>query len=332
MARNSLKYELNVRCMNSDIGNKPALSDITIQNYKSYNAHFRDYCVANGYNTFQKVEASKMAILDAYAAYLADEGKSPSTIHSYLSAPCKALGVHLQDVDKPTRHASAGKRAEGVESVRSAREKVSPEYKDAYEFCNAVGCRESEAKRLTGDCITRDDNGTLCVLIRGGKGGKDQTQRILPDKETVVLSAFEGKTPSERLFDNKQFSKNINYHLARAHNAQDAYQYYCTKYRTPEQRSELSRMLCVEYRQALDKRIEAGKIKSKSYYNKQMEQFANNAIDDKDKPYILRGKNRELAEAKGLPVTYDRLALLAVSVFHLSHWRLDVTVNNYILK
>ena len=332
MARNSLKYELNVRCMSSDIGNKPELSDVTIQNYKAYNAHFRDYCVANGYNTFAKVEASKTAILDAYAAHLADEGKSPATIHSYLSAPCKALGVHLQDVDKPARHASSGKRADGVESVRSAREKVSPDYKDAYEAIKAIGCRESEAKRLTGDCMTMDKYGNLCVLIRGGKGGKDQLQRILPDKQGVVWSVFIGKEPGERVFTSRQFSKNINYHLARAHNAQDAYKYYCDTYKTPEQRAELSKMLCTEYRQALDSRIEAGKIKSKAYYAKQMEQFAQNAIEDKDKPYMLRGENRKLAEAKGLPVTYDRLALLATSVFHLSHWRLDVTVNNYMLK
>lgn len=34
---------------------------------------------------------------------------------------------------------------------------------------------------------------------------------------------------------------------------------------------------------------------------------------------------------KGLLTEYNRLALMAVSVFHLSHWRLDVTVSNYLL-
>ena len=45
----------------------------------------------------------------------------------------------------------------------------------------------------------------------------------------------------------------------------------------------------------------------------------------------LRGHNRKLAQQHGLPVWYDRLALLAVSIFHLSHWRHDVTVANYLL-
>lgn len=47
--------------------------------------------------------------------------------------------------------------------------------------------------------------------------------------------------------------------------------------------------------------------------------------------YYLRGRTRTLALQLGLPVTYDRLCVLAVSVFHLSHWRLDVTVDNYLL-
>lgn len=47
--------------------------------------------------------------------------------------------------------------------------------------------------------------------------------------------------------------------------------------------------------------------------------------------YYIRDNNRRLALAHGLPVKYDRLAVMAVSVFHLSHWRCDVTVANYLL-
>ena len=47
--------------------------------------------------------------------------------------------------------------------------------------------------------------------------------------------------------------------------------------------------------------------------------------------YKVRGKNRINAEKNGLPAVYDRLAVIAVSVFHLSHWRCDVTVDNYLL-
>ena len=50
-----------------------------------------------------------------------------------------------------------------------------------------------------------------------------------------------------------------------------------------------------------------------------------------DAPYVLRGKNREKAVSLGKPVTYNRLAMMMVSVFHLSHWRLDVTSVNYLV-
>ena len=47
--------------------------------------------------------------------------------------------------------------------------------------------------------------------------------------------------------------------------------------------------------------------------------------------YYLRGLNRKFAQEHNLPTAYNRLTLMALSVFHLSHWRLPVTVCNYIL-
>ena len=34
---------------------------------------------------------------------------------------------------------------------------------------------------------------------------------------------------------------------------------------------------------------------------------------------------------KGLPLHYDKLALLSTSIFKLSHWRNDVTIASYML-
>ena len=47
--------------------------------------------------------------------------------------------------------------------------------------------------------------------------------------------------------------------------------------------------------------------------------------------YHLRGKNRALAQRLGRPLCYDKAALLAVSILHLSHFRNDVTIASYIL-
>jgi hypothetical protein len=330
--RNSLKYELNKRTFESDIGHKDSLSDLTIKNYKDYNAKFRDFCMKQGCNTFDKVQKAGAELLRDYVKDMVARGLSDATIHSYLSAPCKALGLHMQDIEKPKRITAKGKRAAGTETERSSREKISPEYKAAYDFCRATGVREHEAQRMTGGCAVRDNNNMLCVRVVSGKGGKEQLQRILPQNEAVVLAAFAGKGEEEKLFTKKQFSKNINYHLARAKNAQDAYYYYHSTYQTEADRQKLSKALVEEYRAALEKSKAEGKIKSFKDLEKRTAIFADNVIDNRDKVYRLRGNNLKLAIEKGLPVEYDRLALMAVSVFHLSHWRLDVTICNYMLR
>ena len=46
--------------------------------------------------------------------------------------------------------------------------------------------------------------------------------------------------------------------------------------------------------------------------------------------YQMRGEAKKLAEEHDRPTTYDRVALMAVSTLHLAHWRLDVTVINYL--
>ena len=51
-----------------------------------------------------------------------------------------------------------------------------------------------------------------------------------------------------------------------------------------------------------------------------------------DRPYRLRGDNMTKALASGSSTEYNRLALMCVSVMHLAHWRLDVTVTNYVVK
>ena len=50
-----------------------------------------------------------------------------------------------------------------------------------------------------------------------------------------------------------------------------------------------------------------------------------------EEPYRLRGENRQKAIEQDKETEYNRLALMMVSVFHLSHWRLDVTVTNYLI-
>ena len=50
-----------------------------------------------------------------------------------------------------------------------------------------------------------------------------------------------------------------------------------------------------------------------------------------DGRYYLRGANRRVAVERGRPTSYDRLSLACVSLFHLSHFRNEVTVKHYML-
>ena len=45
-----------------------------------------------------------------------------------------------------------------------------------------------------------------------------------------------------------------------------------------------------------------------------------------DKPYRLRGYNREAALSIGKPIVYDRVAAMYVSLFILHHFRTNTTI------
>lgn len=325
MSRNSLKYELNQHCLEG-----AELSDTTIRNYKSYNAHFRDFCMQSGINTWKKLESGKDSVLNDYAAYLKDKGYSSTTIHSYLSAPCRALGVKMDDVTKDKRCTSRGSRSSGRSSARSDQECKDQRYAAAYDFSRAVGIRKSEYLKLTGSDLVRDQHDQICVRVKSGKGGKEQLQRILPQYEETVLKAFEEKKPDEKIFSPRQFSKNIDYHGNRAKMAQEAYQYYADQIRTDPEARDRIRGECIDRMKGslISLHID-GKI-TRSAAAAKLEKFIDQITDNS--PYKLRGDNYDLATSKGKPVSYDRTALFAVSVFHLSHWRLDVTITNYMLK
>ena len=51
-----------------------------------------------------------------------------------------------------------------------------------------------------------------------------------------------------------------------------------------------------------------------------------------DKPYRLRGYNREAALSIGKQVVYDRVAAMYVSLFILHHFRTDTTILHYLVK
>lgn len=285
------------------------------KNYKKY----IDFCRRN-FNAKSKDDCGMH--IQEYAYNLISQGKSASTVHTYLAPVCIYHGVSMKDIEKPIRHIAENKRSRSRENKykRADQQYNNPQYNLAAEFQSRVGIRRAELMKLRLDDFVRDESGYWCVRVKRGKGGKFQLQRILPDDIEFVKKYFNTDS-SERLFKKSDFSDKMDYHHLRALQAQRAYKYYYDYLHTGDRKQDV--------RNAYN--LTGELMKRWNEYNK----------NDKGKPrpfpfknikgvYKLRGKNREKALKDGLAVEYDRLAVFAVSVFHLSHWRLD-TLTNYLL-
>ena len=150
-------------------------------------------------------------------------------------------------------------------------------------------------------------------------------QYILPDDVDIVRAIFADVTADQRVFSAEEMNNKINLHGLRAQHAQDCYNYYAEMIaQEPASKERL--------RERLLRRWDEGHEKLKNCNYKTWESHRKRFVEDMDdRPYLLRGENLRKAKALGLPDTYNRLALMCVSVLHLSHWRLDVTVINYIV-
>ena len=172
-----------------------------------------------------------------------------------------------------------------------------------------MGIRRAEYKHLRGDDLVVDESGYPCVRVRRGKGGKYQEQRIAQEDEHFVRSFFDGS--KNKVFSQEEMKNKLDLHHLRAMRAQRAYKDYLARLETDS-----------DYRAQLTEEVRRRWVRlcSKKWDPKRVEGN-----------YCIRGNSRRLALAHGLPIKYDRLAVMAVSVFHLSHWRCDVTVANYLL-
>lgn len=317
MARNTLKYELNQRALagDGDHAHKNQLSDLTVKNYKASNAAFADFCKELGIKSYDGLcrYGAKKAI-QAFCDHLLQAGKTAQTVHTRLAPICKACDISMAEIEKPKRHSADVKRGR-YQVDRAVREENLGRYRPSVQLERAIGIRRSELAHLRGSDLAQTKSGRLYVIVRNGKGGKKQYQRILPQHEATVIAAFSRKGRDEFILEESQISKNINYHGMRADLAKEAYTYYTA---LSDSQKDALRMFLIEKYQKMANPSEHALNVFKRQINS-------------NTPYLLRGKNLKLALSKGLPIEYDRLALMAVSVEHLSHWRLDVTVNNYML-
>ena len=291
----------------------------TAAQYAKITARFAAYMAEQGIKRESQLKrkyGDYRAAIQAWADHLDLEGKSADTVHTYCAAVCVATGVSLADIDKPRRRCSRNVRGRSGtgKNPRSDAEMESGRYDDLIAFQSVVGIRRAELAKLRKNDFEVDESGHWCVLVRRGKGGKRQLQRILPDDIELVRYFMNGS--DKPVFNQADMSNHIDLHHLRAQHAQKCYEHYASL--KGQERKQLIDELVKRFHS-----MHRGNMTAKTWLKK-------NLLTDGG-VYRLRGSNKVLAEKYGIPTKFDRLALLAVSVFHLSHWRLDVTIANYML-
>lgn len=254
--------------------------------------------------------------LQAYSDYLQIQNYTASTIHTYLASACAVFEINLSTIQKPIRHVADYTRGRNT-NKDSKNDLDNPKWARIVEFQRRVGIRRDELKRLKGKDLELDESGYLCVVVRKGKGGKMQFQRILEKDIDFVKSYFCTVGEEEYIFDREYFDNDLNLHSLRAVSTKE---FYYEQLMRIKENPGYAEKLEQEIRARWNKMNLTKKGTPKKF--KECELLGT---------YTLRGKNRALAIAKGLSVHYDKRALLATSIFKLAHWRNDVTIASYLL-
>lgn len=221
----SLKYEITqipislVKIKNK----KSTIMTQTVKEYRNDAIHFGEWCKKHrGIRHLDELCAQKVTLLQDYANDLAAQGKSAATIHKYMSGACRVFGVELGTITKPQRSVADVTRSRGkkpVDERADAQREASPRL---YDFAERVGIRRAEYAALHGSDFGEDEVGPY-VLVRRGKGGKRQKQRLLPSDADFVRAYFDGS--EELVFSEAEMRNKIDLHHLRAMQGQRVLQY-----------------------------------------------------------------------------------------------------------
>ena len=277
------------------------------------------------------VLADPAAAVQSWIDQLITAGKSPATIHTYAASACRGLQICMDQVSTPRRTVSSKSKSIGL-CQRSADERSKPENLRLVQFQQAVGIRRSELAALRGRNLKRDFSGALCVEVERGKGGKYQLQRIAPQNEAFVISYFSRVRPDELVFSPAETgNKNLDLHGIRAEHARAEYERYLSICHQPGGRAQLQHDLLGRYTSAGPDGCKAYQMAQQRGKHLSAAALLNHFVLEMQGTYHLRGDNRRIALQLGRPISYDKTALMAVSVFSLAHWRNEVTVKHYMI-
>lgn len=279
-------------------------SFLTMKTYQQQVGYYGDFLIKNGHKNIT-LEESKQYI-QSYLDFLQNNHYSPWSINTALAAICKATGLRQKDFSHPTRTISKIERGNTERMHDSVNATKASKILDANRL---LGMRRSELKALkASDIIIRDDK----VVVKSiGKGGRYNEQIFtLPIEKEKVLEFKKGKSSNDKIFNIDDFRNDADLHHARQMRAIDVYNHVVDDMKKNPARRD--------------------------YYQREIKQIYldRNKIlrENLDNPYCVRGINRQRLLNQGREVTYDRTALVYVSVTVLNHTRADVSCQHYIAK
>lgn len=259
---------------------------------------------------------------------------TPATMSTYVKGACHAFGVDFKSVNadpdgKPILpRRTAGSIVKGTgrgnpdANPQGRRELYNPKFARFVELARVTEVRRSELGDIRGRNLVTDESGHLCIAVERGKGGKYTLQRILPWEQSTIRDIFAGVRPKDFVLSKAECTNKIDVHHIRATRCQAAYDYY-------------DRIISAGgadgLRAELIARFDTLHIQGDAKKDTKARQEFLRQINN-DKPFVCRGENKRVAESNGRPTVYNRLALMCVSVYHLSHWRIDVTSVNYMSR
>lgn len=289
-----------------------------------------------------QVRADPAKAAQGWIDHCANRGLAPGTVKQYAAGICKGLGFGMQAVSYsrpvPTRSRSRGNSVDA--NLARAKESNAP----VVQFQQVVGIRRAELESLRGGDTGIDESGHFCVIVRRGKGGKVQWQRVAPEHVAFVRNVMESVPPDAPVFG-RGIDHDLDLHGIRAEHARSEYVRYATIASTPEGCAQLERELWARYTDPdhgckaytiachrLEKAQRDGDSVRIEMYERQKTRLEKRfAREMRPGVYKLRGENRLYAAEHGRPLEYNRLALCAVSVFALAHWRNEVSAKYYLL-
>lgn len=276
----------------------------TMETYQNQVGYFADYLIEHGHRKIS-LEESKDYIQE-YIDHLSEEGKSPWTINTALSAICKSTGAYIHDYTHPERTVSNIQRSGDAERTHDKYNEKN--HSEILQINQLLGLRRSELMKLKASDITTDKDGNVVITLKSKGGRIGEHIFVWEDEKEKVLALKEGKEPNDRIFSRDMFRNDCDLHHQRALRAQHVYDRVVKDMKEhPERRDYYKGIIQKEY-----------------------EKHGRTCKEILDNPYCARGKNRERLLAEGKEVSYDRVAALFVSCTVLSHTRGDVSIQHYI--